>query len=753
MRHSRSTFLRLFIPVLVIVVLAAGSVCWFYFTSQQEFVKSYRSDQVGLLSKAVFFTAERRIDTGDTVVLESFVSQLHEQNPELVISVYFLSEGNKPISIVTKPVSLDLEKLLIGELGGIEKVVPLSKTLVRNGAVVVVCPEKVIQNEIYDKTYRVLLLIVSIALLSLFVFYQIIERISIPLHDISIFADSLLAGNYSGLLEGSSGIKEIGEIKNSLNNLKITLSKQQSRNRELTSGLEFQVSKRTHELKSLVEKLNAAQEIGRIGNFLFWIDNDLWEFSPNLKKIMGAELDDLTDLNSFLSLLKSDARDKAEIILRKTIAERSRFVLDIELASSLNPNGSWVTISGAYGFDRTNGLAYLSGTIQDVTARKELEAKLDQLALVARLTTNGVIITDANQKILWVNESLTRLTGYDESEILGNTPNMFQSDRTDKKTTKLIHERLLEGQNIRVEIENITKDGKPYWIDLHIEPILDTSVRPKGFIAIQIDITERKNYEMELKKALEKETELSRAKSKFVNMTSHEFRTPLTTILSTTELLRFILDPAQNGSKEKVERYLGRIISEVDRMSTLMEDILLFGKIEAGKVVFKPCETDLSALLIELFNDRQLVPGDSRSISIQEKGIRRKIMVDPTLMGHIFTNLVVNAIKYSSGAPAPTLVLDYKENCLMIMVTDQGMGIPPEDQKNLFQSFYRASNAENIPGTGMGLAIVKQFVELHGGIVSIRSEEENGTEVILELAYNNEVMEINKKCNEENTRY
>lgn len=745
MRHSRSTFLRLFIPVLVIVVLAAGSVCWFYFTSQQELVKSYRRDQVGLLSKAVFFTAERRIDTGDTVVLESFVSQLHEQNPELVISVHFLSEGNKPISIITKPGNLDLEKLLTGELGGIEKVMPLSKTLVRNGAVVVVCPEKVIQNEIYDKTYRVLLLIVSIALCSLFIFYQIIERISIPLHDISIFADSLLAGNYSGLLEGSSGIKEIGEIKNSLNNLKITLSKQQSRNRELTSGLEFQVSKRTHELKSLVEKLNAAQEIGRIGNFLFWIDNDLWEFSPNLKKIMGAELDDLTDLNSFLNLLKSDARDKAEIILRKTIAERSRFVLDIELASSLNPNGSWVTISGAYGFDRTNGLAYLSGTIQDVTARKELEAKLDQLALVARLTTNGVIITDANQKILWVNESLTRLTGYDESEILGNTPNMFQSDRTDRKTTKLIHERLLEGQNIRVEIENITKDGKPYWIDLHIEPILDASVRPKGFIAIQIDITERKNYELELKKALEKETELSRAKSKFVNMTSHEFRTPLTTILSTTELLRFILDPAQNGSKEKVERYLGRITSEVDRMSTLMEDILLFGKIEAGKVVFKPCETDLSALLIELFNDRQLVPGDSRSISIQEKGIRRKIVVDPTLMGHIFTNLVVNAIKYSRGAPAPTLVLDYKENCLMIMVTDQGMGIPPEDQKNLFQSFYRASNAENIPGTGMGLAIVKQFVELHGGKVSIRSEEEKGTEVILELDYDNEVMETNKK--------
>jgi PAS domain S-box-containing protein len=146
---------------------------------------------------------------------------------------------------------------------------------------------------------------------------------------------------------------------------------------------------------------------------------------------------------------------------------------DSALQHGILSEGSWIHFIGDFGTDAASGALYLSGTIQDISVRKRIEEQVNQLSMVAKLTTNGVIITDRNRVITWVNEGMSRLTGYTSEEMIGRTPKMFQSDRTSITVRKEIAENLARNRSVKVELENINKQGDHYWIELHIEPITD----------------------------------------------------------------------------------------------------------------------------------------------------------------------------------------------------------------------------------------------------------------------------------------
>jgi signal transduction histidine kinase len=248
--------------------------------------------------------------------------------------------------------------------------------------------------------------------------------------------------------------------------------------------------------------------------------------------------------------------------------------------------------------------------------------------------------------------------------------------------------------------------------------------------AVVTDISERKRAEMELKRALERERELNQLKNNFVSMVSHEFRTPLGIIQSSAEILAdYIerLDPAER------EEQLRSIIKNSRRMAGLMEDVLLLGRLDAGRMIFRPGPLDLGALCRRIVDEVHSTSSARCPIRFFTAGVPAEILADERLLRHVLINLLSNAVKYSEEGEAVVFQVTGAESALRFHVRDRGIGIPQEDQVRLFDAFQRGSNVGQRPGTGLGLVIVKQSVELHGGTIEVESEVGSGTTVLVSI--------------------
>ena len=237
------------------------------------------------------------------------------------------------------------------------------------------------------------------------------------------------------------------------------------------------------------------------------------------------------------------------------------------------------------------------------------------------------------------------------------------------------------------------------------------------------DISESKRVEAEIRTALKKEQELNELKSRFVTMTSHEFRTPLTTILSSAELLQ---DYGARWAEERKLQHLQRIQTAVQHMIGLLNDVLLIGKAEAGKLEYKPIQLDLIRFCRELVEEVQFTTNNHTVVFYSELA-EFDAYIDEKLLRHILSNLLSNAIKYSPQGGKVQLELLRQHSIASFSVQDQGIGIPADDLDQLFNSFYRANNVGNISGTGLGLAIVKKSLDLLAGEIMVESEVGVGT--------------------------
>lgn len=289
---------------------------------------------------------------------------------------------------------------------------------------------------------------------------------------------------------------------------------------------------------------------------------------------------------------------------------------------------------------------------------------------------------------------------------------------------------IVAGKPAQVEYRIIQPDNTIRWIFARTFPVYDEAGRLLRHIGLVEDISDRKRVETEILKALEKAQELNELKSRFVSMISHEFRTPLTTIQSASELLEYY----EWSVEEKQERFQ-QIYSAVGHMTQLLEDVLLIGRAEAGKLQLQLQWIDLTAFCQELVSDLVLTMGNQANILFATRGERRSGWVDPKLVRQILTNLLSNAVKYSPDQGEIHLLVQYEPMHVVFQVSDQGIGIPPQDQERLFEAFYRGVNVNTIQGTGLGLTIVKRCVDLHGGEVSVKSEIGSGTtfKVVLPL--------------------
>lgn len=247
-----------------------------------------------------------------------------------------------------------------------------------------------------------------------------------------------------------------------------------------------------------------------------------------------------------------------------------------------------------------------------------------------------------------------------------------------------------------------------------------------------------KRYQAELKIRQERDTaaqlqreaeNLVELNSRYIAMTSHEFRTPMTTIHSSSELLEHY---SYKWSEEKKLTHLKRIQSSIKTMTKLLDEVLMIGKADAGKLEFKPVELDVITLAKNLVEELHLTT-DKPRINLQVFGEIDQTTLDPKLLRHILTNLLSNALKYSPAGGTVEFTLTGQGEYLVLSVQDSGIGIPESDLIHLFESFQRASNVGSLPGTGLGLAIVKKCVDRHNGTITVNSKVGVGTQFTVTL--------------------
>ncbi len=404
-----------------------------------------------------------------------------------------------------------------------------------------------------------------------------------------------------------------------------------------------------------------------------------------------------------------------------------------------------IVFSAAPWRDPTGQIGGIVAVITDVTAQKIQTEQLRLLQSVVINTNDAVVITEAEPidsggpRILYVNEAFTAITGYQPQEVLGKTPRILQGAKTDRAELDKVRLALSKWESITVEVINYRKDGSEFWNEFSLVPVADRDGFYTHWIAVQRDTTRRKQLD-EIRLALEREQELSSLKTRFFSMASHEFRTPLSTALAATQLLENSQVTWENT--EKRLRNLHRIQDSVRNMVQLLDDILTINRAETGKLAFNPQPLNLELYCRHFVDEMQLNAGSQNPISFRTEGKSISVCLDEKLLRSILANLLSNAIKYSPQGGKVDLSLKFRSTSIAIEVKDCGIGIPQLDLDRLFEPFHRGKNVRTIPGTGLGLVVVKKCVDLHQGRIDLISAVGIGTTCLVTLPFD-QMEEVN----------
>jgi PAS domain S-box-containing protein len=379
--------------------------------------------------------------------------------------------------------------------------------------------------------------------------------------------------------------------------------------------------------------------------------------------------------------------------------------------------------------------------MSDISERRRLDEELKS-ALVQReaiLETTAVGVTFLKERRhQWLNRTLATMLGYSPAELLGQETRVhYPSDEDFEHLGALAYAQITQTGLFSAEARMRRKNGELIWVQLD-GSALDRSRPEEGSVWTYVDITRRKEADEETRRALVRERELGELKTRFVSMASHEFRTPLATILSSAELIEHYGEKITHRERQDI---MADLVVAVKRMQGMLEDMLTVGQADAGKLRLNLRPLDIAALCRKLVTEVHTSDAGQHAIEFEapvgHDTFSQLVMLDERLVRHICTNLLTNACKYSAPGSVVVLTLDRRQSPsgdeLILQVGDEGIGIPAADLPRLFESFHRGSNVGNRQGSGLGLAIVKHAVDLHHGKIEVASTPGAGTRFTVSL--------------------
>jgi PAS domain S-box-containing protein len=389
--------------------------------------------------------------------------------------------------------------------------------------------------------------------------------------------------------------------------------------------------------------------------------------------------------------------------------------------------------------------------------KKEYNRELQRFEALFNYASIGILVTNQQGRIVLINDFALKQFGYEREELMGDyieklMPARFRHRHVHHRNS-YNHHPASRPMGIGLDLYGVTKEGTEFPVEISLSQY---EHEEGAFVIAYINnITERKKAEEKIERlnnelehkisertqqlttaleqleeskqevmiALNKEKELSELKSRFVSMASHEFRTPLSTILSSAFLVNQYTTEAEQPKRSK---HIQRIISSVTLLTEVLNDFLSVGKIEEGGVQVRTSTLDIQQHILATIQEMQDIVQEGQQISYVHEG-PVSVQLDPSLLKHILLNLLGNAIKFSGKHSVIKVHTEHTGNDVILKVKDAGIGISQEDQQHLFERFFRGANVSNIQGTGLGLHIVSKYAELMNGNITCESDLNEGT--------------------------
>jgi len=377
--------------------------------------------------------------------------------------------------------------------------------------------------------------------------------------------------------------------------------------------------------------------------------------------------------------------------------------------------------------DDSGNLQYFASIARDVSDYKRVEQELlqsrERYRTLAEAAHDYIFMVSKDGLMEYANEYACRALGYEPAQVEGMPASQFFPPNFADNPLNMVSEVNEIDRPIYTE-GPFPREGEDRWLGTWLVPIHDDNGSTVSILGVSRDITEQKKTDEALQRALQNERNLGEMRSNFFSMTSHQFRTPLSTILLSAELLQKY---GPRWDDQKRGEHLGRIQEAAKRLNSMLEDILVIGRVESGRYVCSPKEFDLIEFCQQSIHEMAINDRSEHKLVLENTVDKLSVYQDAEVLHRVMDNLLSNAIKYSPKGTRVTVNVSTESRHVLLEVSDEGIGIPERDLKYLFQPFQRGSNANDIPGTGIGLTIIQKSVEMMSGSVSLKSKEGQGT--------------------------
>ncbi|MBD3637341.1 MAG: PAS domain-containing sensor histidine kinase [Crocinitomicaceae bacterium] len=410
-------------------------------------------------------------------------------------------------------------------------------------------------------------------------------------------------------------------------------------------------------------------------------------------------------------------------------------------------DGSHFDVEISLNHFRSEGELFILAMLTDITERIEqekhirhlnatLEEKVEErtkqvlesqklYSAIARNFPNGTInVFDRDLRYIFVEGLELQELGVSKDKLIGTC----YLDRISQEIRPTIEKELAEVFHGQSKLFELQHQGETYKINA--VPLSDDKHSIDKILVVEENISLQKEIEVQREAALQKEKQLNELKSRFVSMASHEFRTPLSTVLSSVSLIEKYIE---RGQTDKTEKHIKRVKGAVASLTEILNDFLSVEKLESNKDVVKKVHFNFCDFVEDMVEEMRTICKKGQKIKLDIIGDCTDIEADPKILKNVLYNLISNAIKYSGEGQTIYFTNKISDSELKIEVRDEGIGIPDEDQQDLFGRFFRAKNVINIKGTGLGLNIVKKYIEALGGSISFKSKLNEGSTFIVEI--------------------